>query len=469
METRETDVVVVGAGMAGLVTAVRASEFDVEVTVLEKGPRAGGSMYISHGDIWTFTDTDAVTEEIPDGNPELQALVLNSIEDGFEWLQDLGIQLTDLNLDPIGERSIGRLGKRIDPPAFTNEMVRRCEQAGTVHLQTPMEQLLTDETGAVTGVRAHGPDGHLEIRAASVVLATGGFQGNAELVQRYITDEIEHLRLRANPWSTGDGFQAARDVGAKTTTGLGTFYGHNLVADPAEFSPTKYLDASQKYGHRAVALDRHGDRFTDETVSHFGETLAQDTAKQAGSRAYYVLDHDLFESELTYGGSVGVMVDRAKEFGGHVADGESLNALREAVSEWELNGTHMVETIKRFNTCLRAGSLDTLDVPRANHHDPIDNPPFYVVAVQPDITYTMGGLDVTREMRVLYRARTSATYDQAYIPEQRTALFTTPLPNLFAAGVDVGNISHRRYLGGLSHGLVTGQIAGKQAAQNVHN
>jgi len=320
-----------------------------------------------------------------------------------------------------------------------------------------MTGLRTDTEGRVTGVDARGPDGPIQVAADAVVLATGGFHGNEELLQRHVTPHVGNLWIRANPWSTGDGFEAARDVGARATGGMHTFYGHNLAAPPADVTPDTFLELTQYYGPFAVAIDRRGERFTDESESDLEHTLAQDTAREAGGRAYYVLDGDLYEDEVFSMGRVGTIVERSAEAGAEVLRADTLDGLGDELHRAGADGSAAVATIRSFNEAVREGSTELLDPPRRSHARTVDTPPFYAVAVQPGITFTMGGLAVDERLRVLSRARSSSSlfaYDE-YVEDLRTR----PVPNLYAAGVDVGGINNRHYMGGLAQALVTGKRA----------
>lgn len=453
------DVVVVGGGMSGLVTAVSAQEAGADVVLLEKGSRFGGSMYLSGGAIWTYDSYEELREDIPDGDPVLQELIIESIEDGYEWLEELGVTLKKVEFKLPGS------GRQIEPVEFTRHMIGILEDGGaTTLLKTPMDGIRFDD-GRLRGVSAYDEDGEpVRVDASSVVLATGGFQGNEELVERHITSSTDNLWLRANPWSTGDAFEAAKDIGAKTTKGLNKFYGHNLAAPPAEFSSLEFRDASQYYGPLTVALDTDGKRFTDESESELEETLAQDTAQLADGRAYYVLDADVYETEAV-AGTARSDIEQARAFGGRVAECESLEELGERLTEWGANGAAAVDTIQAFNRAIREGEADRLDPPRRDFRHAIDTPPFYAVEVQPGITFTMGGLDVDERMRVQRRSNSTATLDQNYRPADQREVYTSPISGLYAAGVDVGNVHYRTYSGGLSQCLVTGRIAGRNAAE----
>lgn len=454
---RQTDVVVVGAGMAGLVAAVEAQQHGRDVVVLEKGNRAGGSMYLSAGIVYTYDSYERVRADIPHGDPGLQQLIVERKDGDIEWLAELGVALRE----PTGDVTFGS-GKQLDPKPFTERMVGLIEDAGgDVLLETPMTGLLENE-GTVVGVTVDdGAAGTTRIEADSVILATGGFQGDETLVEQFVSDTPEHVWLRSNPWSTGDGLRTATALGAKTTKGMGTFYGHNLPAPPAEIPPSKLLDAKQAYGVKAVAIDRNGDRYADESGSPYEVVLTQETASEADGRAYYVVDQELYDSQFV-SRQVSTSIATAAELGGRVASASSLAELESKLFEWGVNGERAVDTLMTFNAAVEKGEGRRLDPPRRNHQTPIDTPPFHVVEVQPGITFTMGGLDVTQEMNVLRRAGTSSMLP--YHPENVSEIRMSHIPGLYAAGVDVGNIMHRQYMGGLSVALVTGRVAGRNAA-----
>lgn len=462
MRTTEiaADTVIIGGGMAGLVSAVRAQETGADVVLLEKGSRFGGSMYLSTGAIWTYDSYEAFRENVPNGDPKLQRVLNESISDGYEWLDELGVELAEPELDLPGT------GHQFDPPTFTERMVSIIEDnGGTTLLETAMDEIRV-ENGRVHGVTAHTADGkRVIVDSPSVVLATGGFQGNEDMVERYITSNTEALHLRANPWSTGDGLEAATDVGAKMTKGLSKFYGHSLPAN-AQFSETELSDVSQYYGPISVTLDEDGERFTDESESELEAVLIQDITRLADGRAFYVIDSELYEEETEgISGSAKSDVERAREADGRVAECETLAALGDALSKWGVNGEKAVETIREYNQAIRDGNAERLDPPRTDFKHRIDTPPFYAVEVQPGITYTMGGLDTDEQMRVQRRSNSAATYGQRYKPDDEQETATNAIPGLYAAGIDVGNVHYRTSSGGLSQGLVTGRIAGKNAAE----
>ena len=214
-------------------------------------------------------------------------------------------------------------------------------------------------------------------------------------------------------------------------------------------------------GVKAVAIDERGERYADESASPYEVVLTQETAKKAGGRAYYVVDDDLYDSQFA-SRRVSESIETAADLGGRVATVESLDALESVLFEWGVNGSRAVSTVREFNTAIVNGNGRRLDPSRQNYQTPIDEPPFHVVAVQPGMTFTIGGIDVTERMAVCRHAAPSSTlaYSRADGPND----MERPIPRLYAAGMDVGNVMHRQYMGGLAVALVTGRIAGRNAA-----
>jgi len=162
------DLVVAGAGLAGLVAAAEATDRGARVVVHEKGGRAGGSMLLSSGVIWRHRELDDFLRECPGGNRELQRLVHEHLDDDLAWLERKGARVV--------ERSTGNprtTGIRFDTRSLTEALAR---EVGEIRLGDALREL--PERGRV-------------------VLATGGFQANRDLVREWITPEADALFLRA--------------------------------------------------------------------------------------------------------------------------------------------------------------------------------------------------------------------------------------------------------------------------------
>lgn len=451
------DVLVVGGGMAGLCGAISALEKGANVLVLEKGTRFGGSMWLSNGEIWTFANKEQLRKDIPDGNKALQDFLVDGLTDSLDWLVSRGVEL-----EP--EKTFlwyGR-GRQANPAQMTPALVNRVKAlGGRFLLGTAMQTLLTVD-GAVTGVLAFDENGALEVQAGSVILATGGFQGNAELLTRYITPYAESMYLRSNPCSTGEGFIAAVDIGAAATPLLNTFYGHALVAPPARFNAFEFQSMSQKYGPISVALNLEGRRFADESAGTGEQELNFYIASQPQATAVYIVDAAIADMSSENNPPPRVAIARARKAGGPVIEADSLEDLAEKMHAWGIPPVEVLKSLQGYNAAVRSGSGDRLQPARRKSAFPIEKAPFTAVMVRSAITFTGGGLQADLDMRVLRRA--SSVSMLPMVTADLSEMQIAAIPNLYVAGCDLGGISNRGYMGGLAHALVTGRAAGTAAA-----
>ncbi|HEX5449747.1 MAG TPA: FAD-binding protein [Gaiellaceae bacterium] len=255
-------VVVAGAGMAGLVAAARLRELGIAVDVREKGTRVGGSMLLSSCVIWRHREWDEFRRECPGGDERLQRLVWERLDRAIEWLGSLGA--------PVVWEESGNprtVGKRFDPRGLAETL------AGEVSLGEPQ-------------IDAGEP----------TILCTGGFAASSELVARYVAPAAP-LRLRANPWSAGDGLTHALERGARLTGGLGEFYGRNMP--DAAWDETQLVSLSQLYGRYARIFDEDGvEFFAADDVSWSETNVVQATARRPGARAYYLLTEEALRERV---------------------------------------------------------------------------------------------------------------------------------------------------------------------------
>jgi succinate dehydrogenase/fumarate reductase flavoprotein subunit len=248
--------------MAGLCAAARARELGASPVLLEKGTRAGGSMLLSSCVIWRYRSFEEFRSQCPDGDEQLQRLVFDGLDEGLDWLESLGA--------PVVVRETANpltTGVRFDPAGLSDALVRA---AGPVRFG--------DGLGNAPG---SWPE-------ETVVLATGGFQGDPELVERFLKPAAR-LRLRANPWSAGDGLRLGLERGASLSGGLDEFYGRNMA--DVEFGERDFVPLAQVYGRFARIFNERGEEFVDRREVSWSEVdLVRATAHQPGARAWYVLD-----------------------------------------------------------------------------------------------------------------------------------------------------------------------------------
>jgi succinate dehydrogenase/fumarate reductase flavoprotein subunit len=371
-------------------------------------------------------------------------------------------------------------GRIMDPAQAIGCLAKRfATLGGTLLLDTALESLVTRD-GAVCGVRAVRDGRPVELLSRAVILATGGFQGNPELLARYVLRDPDNLILRANSWSTGDGFIAATEAGAAVSAGIDTFYGHALTMAPARYSPLQFRDASQYYGQSSVALNLNGERFCDESEGNGEEIINQHLAQQPKGRGFYIIDQDVLDSVPTQGAEVvpKIIVDRARSFGAPIVEAATIEELCRGLVQLGVPEAIALRSLQEFNALVSAGRADELKPRRLRRRKSLDAPPFYAVGVQAAVTFTMGGIRVDERTRVLRRA--GSTSAMAKTPESRAFMETdggvlsigsdyrqTPIRGLFAAGCDAGNISHFGYMGGLAPALTTGLTAGREAARTT--
>lgn len=413
------DLIVVGGGQAGLAAGAAAAAAGLSVTVLEKTGRVGGSAYFSAGILWTAPDLATMREVAPDGDPELARALVEGFEPAVQAVRDAGIEVSER-----WEQHFGfGVAYRADIHAIHAHWVGRIDD---LRLDTPVRSLIVED-GAVRGVRVDGE----EVRAEAVLLATGGFQGDRELVKTFLGWDADDALVRSAPGSVGDGFRLARSAGAAASRGLGTFYGHTVPVPLSAWEPEHYLPLTQYHSTWSVLVNRDGRRYTDESL---GDDVAnQMTLRQPGGRGFLLCDERV-RRERVIGPPYphGQVIDRfaeARTLGARVESAASLDALADVLVGWGVD---------------REGLRATL----APALEPLREPPFWAVELQPTITFTLGGVQVDAWGRVLDR-------DGA------------PVRGLYCAGGDAGGLQGPRYVAGLVLGMVFGPRAVEAAMTDM--
>jgi len=212
------DLVVAGAGMAGLAAAAEARARGAEVLVLEKGDVAGGAMRWSSGVIWRHAEWEAFRRECPGGDEALQRALFERLDGDLDWLEAQGARVL--------ERTTGNprtVGRRFDTGSIVAALAR------DVHAGEPLREL---------------PD-------APVVLATGGFAASPELLREHVT--AAPLLLRSTPWSTGDGLRLGLEAGGVLSAGLDEIYGRAMPDAP--LARERWITDAQLYARHGELRD----------------------------------------------------------------------------------------------------------------------------------------------------------------------------------------------------------------------
>jgi fumarate reductase flavoprotein subunit len=298
-----SDLLVAGAGMAGLVAAAEARRLGAAPAVFEKLDRPGGSMRLSSGVIWRHRELDRFRAECPGGDPELQRLLFERLDADLRWLEWLGA--------PVVARDTGNpqtTGLRFDPEGLTAALVAA---AGGV------------ASGAAGGGAAGGGSAGVHLASplrelpggAPLILATGGFAADRGLVREHVTGEADHLLLRAARGSTGDGLRLGLAAGAVLGPGLDEIYARAMPAPPARVEPSGFVRLSQLYARHADVTNERGERHETATWSEID--TAQWMARQPRARAWFRVPRAAL-GERVRERTVGEMVDAAEAVGAPV-------------------------------------------------------------------------------------------------------------------------------------------------------
>lgn len=440
----QKEIVVVGAGMAGLVSAIRAQELGARVTLLEKGPSPGGSLALSGGTLWCARTVEDLQRLVPRGHPVLGPLLVDDFPSGVAWLESLGAALTRLESKP--DRVVYMMDP--NPGAFIDHMLGLfLSKGGTLLPETSAVDLRTTDEGLVIGVTVRpGAGPRYALDASAVILATGGFQANPEMMARYFGRWSDRLVLRGNAQSTGDGWNMAQAIGAGTSAAMSSFYGHLLPAPPAKVPTHDFIAYTQYHSEQGVLVNREGSRFTDESLGD--ETNAQAVARQHEAIAYLIYDDTMYRGFAVRPGGNGARASdtflESQALGAPAATASSLEELARAMQSHGLHAPGFLATLTAYNNAVAAGTTAQLPVPRRQLANPVTAPPFYALGVTPGVTFTLGGLPIDEHAQVLDRNG-------------------SPLPGLYAAGADAGGIHNEQYAGGLCLGLVFGRRAAQHA------
>lgn len=437
--TSSFDLVVVGAGAAGLATANRAVDLGARVLLLDKADAVGGSAALSAGILWTAPNREVLDRIQPDADPVLGPLVVEGYEQAVADVRDAGVDVSDEWLDHL---EWGRACK-VDIKALFTVWTRKVESSGAVLTGVSDVDLVTDD-GAVTGVRFRHDGTHHSVRARGVVLATGGFQGDPELKQMFIGHGADDIAVRSNPQSVGDGFRLGRSVGAAASRHLSGFYGHTLPS-PLPVNPDVFLRLTLYFSAYGVIVNRLGRRFTDESLGD--EVSNQFLIRQPGHRAVLIWDDTVQQDRaLAVPYPSGMALDRhaeAKALGARTAETGTLEELVDTVATWGVDRAALTTTLDDYRRAARGEDV-ALDAPLPARPSPLSTGPFRALEIQPCITIPFGGLRVDGDCHVLDRDN-------------------RPVPGLFAAGADAGGAQDLRYVGGIVFGFVFGRRAADAA------
>ena len=481
----EFDVIVVGAGNAACCAALAASEQGAKVLVLERAPskESGGNSRFTAGAIrFAYDGVDDLIALMPDlteselkdtdfgtytedqfyddmgrvtdyrTDPDLANYLVSHSNATVMWLRDQGVRFA-----PIWGRQAFKVGGRFKFWGGLTvetwgggegliEALHRALKQNQIELRydTTARDLLFDGN-AVGGVRVLHKQKLVEIPSASVVLAAGGFQSNAEWRTRYLGPGWDLAKVRGTRFNTGDGIRMALDIGAMP---YGNWSGAHAVAweyNAPEFGDLAVGDAFQKHSYPfGLVINNNGERFLDEgadfrnyTYAKYGREILRQPDHSAWQLFDAKVDH-LLRDEYRIKQVTKVQADSIEELCGRM-DGVDTQAAIQTIVDYNA----AVDTTTNFDPNVKDGrSTRGLTINKTNWANTLDQPPFQAYNVTCGLTFTFGGLRINDSAQVL-----------------DTGL--EAIPGLYAAGELVGGLFYGNYPGGT--GLMAGAVFGKLA------
>lgn len=461
VQVNTNDVIVIGAGLAGLAAANKVAEAGCKVSVLEKSAEAlylcnsrytGGLFHIAMDDMagepdWVRANLEHVTRGTTDA--ALASALTRNARRTLKWLSSLGVRFIQAGPDGLRRNSLS-------PPGVRQTGLNWRGRAGDVMLRTLEERLLSQggqivrgmavtqldmEDGRCVGVRAHDVQGQAQTWSArSVVIADGGFQANPDLLRRFISSHPERLLQRNAQSGQGAGLTMAESVGAQLV-GTDRFYGHiqhrKAMTDGALW-PYPVLDSLATAG---LVVDGTGQRFCDEGLGGVFVT-------NAIARLPDPLSAVIIFDDATWNGPGRDWLLPANPYllsaGGDLISAPTLPALAQKLG---LPDT-LMDTVAHYNQCIENGGAGHQPPRTSSPYKawPVLQGPFHAVEACAGITYTMGGI---------------ATDAQGHVLDTQAQV----IPGLFAAGACTGGLEGggeaAGYSGGLSKSAVFGMLAGE--------
>lgn len=448
IKTEKHGVVVVGAGFSALCAAVQAKLNGADVLVLEKTKEdvAGGNSKICGGMICVPLEEtkqardnyyeDFMKKSMGNGDPDLTRLLAENTQEGIDWLKSQGVEF----LPPTGV--VGYRAKAWVPaPGLYRGMPKVLDKlrevllkkGGKIVYETKAKELILSSSGRIAGVKAIDRAGVKDYMADAVIMASGGFAANKEMLVQWIDPHADGMMVRGRPWITGDGLKMAEEAGAVLVSMGGMTALHVAAVSPQNTAAGNPFMAVPLY----LGINKEGKRYVDESKGYVANGKA--TMKQPGQQIALVFDEEV---KNTGPGSTGY-----KLFEGLKIPVIEADTVEDLASKIEVPPAALKATIEEFNNAVKDGKALGINPPKEANAK-VMKPKFYAFyPMVPGITLTFGGIKVNANT-------------QALEPDGRI------IPGLYAAGESVGGLFYDDYVGGgsLARCVVLGRMAGKNAA-----
>jgi fumarate reductase flavoprotein subunit len=460
------DLIVIGGGLAGLAAANRAAELGLCPVVLEQGgdPQyfcnsrfAGGLLHVAFKDMRAAPDDILAAIEAQTGGDDATlnaAVMAREAERALAWIRAQGakfikggsLEFMRWVMAPPRPRTAGLDWKGRGPDVTLRRMSARLnEHGGVVRLATRARDLIMED-GVAIGVVAECNGVVERLAAPAMVIADGGFQANMALMRQFISPRPESLLQRGAATGRGDGLTMAQAAGARLI-GMDRFYGHLLGREALHNDrlwPYPILDAIAVVG---LVVNDAGYRFLDEGMG--GVYMANAVARLDDPlSAIVVFDDAIWTGVAADNRYPPCMNPVFVKAGGTVIEADDLGVLAERIG---VPADALRHTVAAHNAAVRDNTGAHLSPPRATDRfqpHAIETPPFRAILACAGITYTMGGVAIDEDSRVLHR-------DGGVIT------------GLYAVGSASGGIEggpRAAYLGGLAKAVITGLRAAEAIA-----
>ena len=436
---QSADIVVIGAGGAGMSAAIEAAQNGAtNVVILEKMPITGGlnaseTKYqkrdgIEDSNELFYEDTMKGGKNLND--PELVKTLVENSAQAVDWVNSIGGDLSVVG--QFGGASVKRIHRPSDTSAVGPMLVKtfnaKLDNLGIpVLLETRATRIIADEDGRITGVEAEDENGIFVIGTKAVVLATGGFSANSQMVAEY-APQLKGFITTNHVGATGDGIEMALELGA----GLKDI--EQIQTHPTVNPDTATMYTEGVRGNGAILVNDDGKRFVNELDTR--DVVSAAIMAQPNGESWLVFDTAVRESLSAIEKYIneGIIVEA--------------DSIKELAQKTGINEANLVATMEKYAQMQAAGQDSEFG--RKSMEVPLSKPPYFAGLAKPAVHHTMGGVKINKETQVLKE-------DGSVIP------------GFFAAGEVTGGVHGANRLGGnaVTDIVVFGRIAGDSANKYV--
>ncbi len=446
VEDVATDVVIIGSGGAGLTAAIQAKEDGANVILIEKNAVVGGNTNFATGGLNAAETKAQETNGIEDSvelfiedtmkggkdlnNPELVKVLAERSSETVDWLTERGADLSDVGR--MGGASVNRCHRPTGGAPVGAHLVevlnKQAQEVGVeIRLETKAIEVLHNEN-KVTGIKVQdGKGNEYVINAKAVVIATGGFGANQDMVVKYDA-KLKGFGTTNGPGATGDA------IGLLEPLKVGLVDMEQIQTHPTVVPGKSKLITEAVRGNGAILVNREAKRFIDELQTR--DVVSNAELEQEGATGFLVFDQNVRESLSAIEGYYKI---------GLLTEAETVKELAEKLG---VNAHELENTINTYNTFVQ--NKEDKEFGRTNMKTELNKGPFYAVEVGPAVHHTMGGIMINADAQVLT--------EEGQV-----------IQGLFAAGEVTGGVHGANRLGGNAVADITtfGRIAGANAAKSA--